>query len=295
MATQTPEFSPEPMAEEASDPVAQTMALLQPWIEYVPQQQRRLGLFIFFALLLHLTAFFFIRIDTTHAVLPHQTRIHVTVETPLLSTQEMISGDGFWDRLTDPRLFLLPVASSKALDADIPPIDFSAINSSFGARQLPIAADVADLPFNHQAMVPLEQRVATTLNPARQPFAYNEAPRPAATKTTWQCDPVLAERQPAAMPDLPAPIADTDLSPTELRVAVSGDGAVQHVFVEPSWGSDGGSSRLDLDQQAILAAHKIRFKRAEHPGLVWGRITVFWQDTAKPREEVIATPPTTSP
>ena len=109
----------------------------------------------------------------------------------------------------------------------------------------------------------------------------------------WQVDPALAPRLPAKMPDLPAPVADTDLSPTQLQIAVSPDGMVQHAFVDPSWDNDGGSSRLDLDQQAILAARKIRFARTDQPGLVWGRVTVFWQDTAKPSEVVVPTPVTT--
>ena len=54
--------------------------------------------------------------------------------------------------------------------------------------------------------------------------------------------------QPSGMPDLPSPISDTDLNPTELRVAVGADGAVEHVLVEQSC----GSGRLDLDQQAAL-------------------------------------------
>src|ERR1700733_4021285 len=105
MANATPEHPATP----ASDPVAQTLALLQPWIEFVPQQQRRLGLFIFLALLVHLATFFFIRIDTTRAEIPHQTRTHVTIEYPQTVDVNGEPGDEFPDRLTDPRLFLLPL------------------------------------------------------------------------------------------------------------------------------------------------------------------------------------------
>lgn len=80
MATTTPSPPLPAATPPESDPVAQTLALLQPWIDYVPQQQRRLGLFIFLALLVHLAAFFFIRIDTTRAELRRQPRTHVTVE-----------------------------------------------------------------------------------------------------------------------------------------------------------------------------------------------------------------------
>ncbi len=53
-------------ASPAPDAVAQTLALLQPWIDFVPPRQRRLGLFIVAALLLHLAVFFLVQIDATH-------------------------------------------------------------------------------------------------------------------------------------------------------------------------------------------------------------------------------------
>jgi TonB family protein len=97
------------------------------------------------------------------------------------------------------------------------------------------------------------------------------------------------------VPDLPSPISDTDLSPTVLRVAVDPGGAVEHVMVEQSCGDLGASIAKDLNQQAVMAARKVRFKPTDRPGLVWGRMTVFWRYSAKPREEVVPTPPTTGP
>src|SRR5271170_4262491 len=90
-AMATPNFpAPIPTVPDAArpgaDPVAHTLALLRPWIEYVPQQQRRLGLFILLALLAHITAFYFIRIDTMRAELRHQARVHVAVESPQAMT-----------------------------------------------------------------------------------------------------------------------------------------------------------------------------------------------------------------
>src|SRR5450755_112836 len=115
--------SPEHPAVSAHDPVAQTLALLQPWIDYVPRQQRRLGIFIFIALLIHLTTFFFIRIDTTRGELRHQTRTHVTVEYPQAVAVSGQPGDDFWDHLTDPRLFLLPLNPLASLAAEEPSLD----------------------------------------------------------------------------------------------------------------------------------------------------------------------------
>ncbi len=289
MATQTPELPasqpPRIAPLEESDPVAQTLALLQPWIDYVPKRQRRLGLFIFLALMLHVAMFFFIRIDTTHAELRRQARIHVTMENRQTATPEVQSGDAFWDRLTDPRLFILPLQPFPITTSDDHSLDFTIINSNIGPSELPPPAQVENYQFMHQVIPPIEQRVGTTLNPQRQPFSYDDTPVAVATKTTWQWDGPLAQRQPSGIPDLPSPISDTDLNPTELRVALGADGTVQHVLIEQT------CQKPELDQQAILAARKIRFLPSDQPGLLWGRITIFWHYAAKPREEVVPTPP----
>ena len=288
MANASPQTPPVP----ASDPVAQTLALLQPWIDYVPQQQRRLGIFIFVALLIHLATFFFIRIDTTRAELRHQTRTHVTVEYPQAIAVNGEPGDDFFDRLTDPRIFLLPLNPLASLASDEPPLD---LDSNLGSRELPPPAAPEDYRAAQPISASLDQRVLEAMRPPRQPFFYDETPPAIAARTTWQWYGILAGRQPAGVPDLPSPISDTDLSPTVLSVGVGSSGAVEHVLVEQSCGDQGAASGTDLDQQAVLAARKIRFKPADKPGLAWGRVTVFWRYSAKPREEVVPTPPSTGP
>jgi len=280
--------SPEHPAASPHDPVAQTLALLQPWIDYVPQQQRRLGLFIFLALLLHLTAFFFIRIVTTRAELRHQARTHVSVEYPQALAVNGQPADDFWDRLTDPRLFLLPLNPLASLATEEPSLD---LNSSMGSKELPPPAPPETYRAARPIVTPLEQRVGEAMRPPRQPFFYDETPPAVATHTTWRWDAALDARQPAGLPDLPSPVSDTDLSPTQLRVAVNPSGTVEHVLVEQGSGALGAPTAKDLDEQAVLAAAKIRFKPTDQPGLVWGRITVFWRYSAKPREEVVPTPP----
>jgi TonB family protein len=282
--------NPTPHASTTSDPVAQTLALLQPWIDYVPQKQRRLGLFFVLALMVHLAAFFFIRIDTTRAELQHQTRIHVTVEYPHAVAVSGEPGDDFWDRLTDPRLFLLPLKPMANVASDETPLD---LNSNLASHELPQPAPPEDYRATPAAVTPLDQQVGEAMRPPRQPFFYDETPPAIATKTTWQWDESLAARQPTGVPDLPSPISDTDLSPTVLSVAVNSSGAVEHVLVEQSSGDLGASIGKDLNQQAVLAARKIRFQPTERSGLLWGKITVFWRYSAKPREEVVPTPPTT--
>jgi len=280
--------SPEPAAAPESDPVAHTLALLQPWIDYVPQQQRRLGLFIFLALLLNLATFFFIRIDATRGELRHQARTHVTVEYPQAVAVEGGPGGEFWDRLTDPRLFLLPLNPLAGLASDEPPLD---LNSDLGSKELPSAAPPEDYRAARPVVTPLEQRVEEAMQPPRQPFSYDETPPAIATSTTWRWDAALDARRPAGLPGLPSPVSDTDLSPTVLRVAVGPGGAVEHVLVDQSCGGLGASIAADLDRQAVVAARKIRFQPTDRPGLLWGRITVFWRYSAKPREEVVPTPP----
>ncbi len=288
MAPQTP--SPPAVSQTnlpAPDPVAQTMALIQPWINYVPPRQRRLGLFIFLALTIHLAAFFFISIDTTRAELTHQLRPHVTVDGPQAAavTGQQQSGDAFWDRLNDPRLFLFPQQPSLGAPADNPALDLASIDSGFGSSELPPMAPPEGFQFVHPVNPPLDQQAEEAMNPARQPFVYSENPPAVAAKTTWQWDAVLASRSPLSLPDLPSPISDTDLSPTQMRIAVGPGGNVEHALVEQGCGS------ADLDQQAVLAAQKIRFTATDQSGLLWGRITVFWHYSAKPREEVVPTPP----
>jgi outer membrane biosynthesis protein TonB len=87
-------------------------------------------------------------------------------------------------------------------------------------------------------------------------------------------------------------VTDTDLSPTKLRLAINERGTVEHVLVEQSCGEEGATIAKDLDQQATTAARKIRFAPVEQPGLQWALVTVFWRYSAKPREEVVPTPPT---
>jgi hypothetical protein len=287
MAHSSPEH-PIPHGVHATDPLAQTLALLQPWIAYVPQRQRRLGLFIFLALVIHVAAFFFIRIDASRAELSHPTRIHVSVDYPQAIAVNGEAGDDLWDRLTDPRLYLLPLNPMASLAASQPPID---LNSNLSSPQLPPPAFPEDYRASRPAVTPLEQRVEETMRPPREPFSYDETPPVLATKTAWQWDDALGARDPAGVPDLPSPISDTDLSPTVLRVAVGPSGAVEHALVEQSCGDLGAWVAKDLDQQAVLAARKIRFKPTDQPGLLWGTLTVFWRYSAKPREEVVPTPP----
>jgi hypothetical protein len=285
MSAPTSEVPPAGTGTPAAS-VIHPLALLQPWIDFVPQKQRRLGLFIFLALLLHLAAFCFIRLDPNRPGLEHETLTHATVENTGPAA-EADSGDAFWDRLTDPRLFLLPILPLTRFTHDEPPLDFSAINSGIGPTQLPPSAPPENYSLTRLASPGPEEQVQAHLWPMRQPFAYRETPPVPVTKTGWQVGPSLVARRPLSLPPLPSPVSAADLNPTELRVAIDGDGAVQYVLLEET------CQQPDLDRQAILAARKIQFAPADRPGLTWGKLTVFWHNTAPPPEVVVPTPPST--
>ena len=280
MTATTPDL---PAAGTEPNPVGQTLARLHGWIDFVPRPQRRLGIFILFALLAHLAAFFFIRIDSTRAEMRHEPRTHVTMENGPQPT-EAGGADAFWDTLADPRLFLLPVSPVDQTSSDRPLLDFAAINPSLSAPRLPPPAAGTGPALLSAGTVPLPQEVLAEMEPARQPFSYDETPPALAAKTTWEWGPALALRRPNREPDLPSPVSDTDIGPTELRVAVAPNGVVEHVMLEET------CQKPELDQQAILAVRKVLFHSTDQPGLQWGHVTIFWHYTPTPVEVVVPTP-----
>jgi hypothetical protein len=294
-----PESSETPPASHGghhllSQPLADLhpMALLHPWIDFVPQQQRRLGLFICLALALHAAVCLFLVIDTSVAQMRHESHLYVSVDYPQARATGTQAPGEFWDQITDPRVFLLPRNPAADLGADLPPLT---PGSSLSSGALPQPTPPETYREAQPAVSPLEQQVAEAMNPPRQPFVYDESPPNMARQTTWQWDDALAQRHPTGAPDLPTLVSDTNMTPTRLRVAVNADGTVEHVVVEPI--SDDLSAPVggDVDAQAVQAAQKIRFDPVGTPGLQWGRITIFWNYAGKPREEVVPTPPTTGP
>jgi len=195
--------------------------------------------------------------------------------------------DAFWDHLTDPRLFLLPITPLSQLSAQEPSVNIAAINGSIGPEQLPRAAPSQKYEIIGKMDPSLPEQMKADMHPGRQPFAYDESTALPVSKTTdWQWNAALAQRMPIGASTLPTPVSDTDLTPTELRVAVDANGTVQHVLLEES------CQTPDLDQQAILAARKVRFQSAIQSGLEWGQLTIFWHYTSPPRDVVLPTPST---
>jgi len=264
------------------------MALLEPWINFVPQQQRRLGLFICLALAIHALVCLFLIVDTSVARMRHEPHLYVSLDYPRAQAVSGDATDQFWDQLTDPRVFLLPRNTTADLSSGLLPwMPSTAPNSD----AMPPAAPPETYREAHPAASPLEQQVADAMEPPRQPFTYDEAPVAMARQTTWQWDDALAQRHPTGALNLPTLTSDTNLTPTRLRIAVNPDGFVENAMLEPI--SDDLSTPVDTAtaQQAVAAAQKLRFDPVSTPGLQWGRITIFWNYAAKPREVIVPTPP----
>jgi hypothetical protein len=261
------------------------LALLEPWINFVPQQQRRLGLFICLALAIHAGICLFLVIDLSAPQMRHVPHLYVSLDYPRATAVSGDTPDPFWDQLTDPRVFLLPRSSSADLTAGLPQLVSGPATDS---AAMPPPAPPETYREAQPAVSPLERQVAEAMNPPRQCFVYDERPVPMVRQTTWHWDDSLAQRHPAGVAILATLVSDTDLTPTRLRIAVNPDGTVEHVLIEPI--SDDLSTPVDSGQ-ASAAAQKVRFDPVATPGLQWGRITIFWNYTPKPREEVVPTPP----
>jgi TonB family protein len=253
-------------------PVAETLARLHTWIDEVPPPQRRLGLFIALAALIHVAAFFFISINNTPPELRHDVLTEVTLDNAAVGQPEAPE-EAYWDKLTDPRLYVLPQPSVAPTGPAVP---FAA--GELHPVETPAPAEIGSFPFLNQPLPSLGERVNESLQPVRQPFAYQENPPAMVKATIWQWGPLLTGRVPAGAPKLPSPVSDTEIAPTRLRLAVTPEGSVSDVMLDQS------SQRPELDQQAILAARKVRFQPVDQPGLAWGEVTIAWYYTPKPQE-----------
>ena len=259
------------------DVVHTTLAHLRTWIDEVPQPQRRLGKFIFLAAVIHVAAFFFILIDNTRPEFPRATHMQVTLDGGTASALAS-PDDAFWDKVTDPRLYVLPLPSSPPPIAWADPMTVVHLHARPVA--MPSTAEIGSFPFLNQPLPSSTERVTDALQPARQPFTYAENPAPITRATTWEWADALVARRPAGVPALPSPVSDTEILPTRLRVAVTPQGIVSDVLLDQS------SQKPELDQQAILAAQKVRFQPVNTPGPAWALVTIAWYYTPKPQEIV---------
>src|SRR5579871_2516502 len=271
-----------PTSSAAHDVVSTTLTRLHTWLDEVPPPRRRLGKFIAAAAALHVAAFFFILIDNTPPQLHHQLHPEVTLESAPSVARET-DEEAYWDRLTDPRLFIMPPPGEA--EPFRPAAAIGPVLLGPAAVAMPPPASEASNPFLSQPVPSLAERAIAALRPSRQPFAYKAKAAPIARATTWQWDAALRARSPSNMAKLPAPVSDTAIAPTRLRVAITPEGTVSDVLLDDS------SEKPELDQQAILAAQKVRFQPVSGPGLAWGLLTVSWYYTPSPQEAAPAPAP----
>ena len=223
---------------------------------------------------MHVAAFFFISIDNTLPELRHGVRTEVTLDNAAGGTAEAPE-EAYFDMLNDPRLYVLPQPS--AAFAGARPIRSRPIELHPVA--MPAPAEIGSFPFLNQPLPTLAQRVEQS--------AAAGAPAVSPTRKTRRPSPISppgsgARRWPTARP-LGCPpcrrrFPTRRSRPPGCASRIAPDGTVSDVMLDQS------SQQPDLDQQAILAARKVRFQPTDQPGLAWGEVTIAWYYTPKPQE-----------
>lgn len=270
--------------------------LLMPWFHYVSVTHRRLFLFLAAAFLFHLFLLGFIRIDTTRQPTARPLRPIATLEISQDTHLPQPLRTEDWDELSDPRIFLAPPAALTSGASTSFLNDLTAPAPVTTSGPLPLAAEPG-FELLHPTLDALSSRLQKTLQPARAPFTYQVPPLQMSTQSTWQWNETLAARAPLTTPELPSPVSNTPLTPTQVRLAVDETGTVRYALLEQSCG------KPELDQQALSAAQKIRFQplppeltlpsaSPDSARLAWGTATLFWYSIPTPQEQVLPTPPT---
>lgn len=247
---------------------------IEPLFDAVPPEKRRLGLFLLFALSLHLMAFYFIRVVYPQPGFHSTPRIHVT----LASVDGMLSNNRanlqFWYSIEDPSLLIRPQgALVDSAKIEITPIRRVETDSTQAATPPPLREQaIAFLP---DGLPPLTDRASAMLETPREVFAYASvsATTTAKPQTTLYLDPTLTARLRGTVPFLPSQSAGllTDSGVTVLRVGVNGEGRVAHVLIDQS------SGKSAVDALAVQALRQTRFEPDAKQALLWGQVTVYWQ------------------
>ncbi len=246
--------------------------------EAVPEEQRRLGLLIFLALLGHVAAFCLLRVTYPPAATVDHPRTRVTLIAPAPDGAESPRFLGFvsWSSLNDPSAAIFPPdllaasnpAGNPAPDADVVP-RWPAPSTSETAP-VTLSSSLEILP---DRLAPLPDRASAALViPHETPNLSAALTRLPVDHTVVQWGDALASRHPAewSLPTVPVRLlAESDV--TVLRIAVDAEGHVAHALVDESSGSS------DADAVALEGIRRVRFAPAPGTGLLWGRITIFWR------------------
>jgi len=261
--------------------------------EAVPEEQRRLGILIFVALLGHIGAFCLLRVTYPPTATVEHPRTRVTLIAPAPDGAESPRFLGFvsWSSLNDPSAAIFPPdllatsnpAGNPAPDAEVVP-RWPAPSVSETAPA-PLSSALEILP---DRLAPLPDRASAALViPRETPNLSAALTRLPVDHTVVQWGDALAARHPAewSLPAVPVRLlAESDV--TILRIAVDAAGHVAHALVDESSGSS------DVDAIALDGVRQLRFTPAPGTGLLWGRATLFWRFQAA---EAPASPATATP
>ena len=271
-------------------------------LEAVPEEQRRLGLWIGVALVGHIVGFACLRVATPPAPPAPAPTVHVTLYRPAETAPDAPEGErvrggdpAFWSRINDPSLLIFPpkfLASGGGRDPLVPQPLWSG-DTPGSSPLLALPPDLNPLP---DALPPLARRAADALAvavPSPQiPNLRAALFRPAAAKTTvlWDGPAAFLDRRPGEwkLPAAPASVL-LEARPTVLRLAVDGEGRVVHAMVDQS------SGRSEVDLVAIDGARRLRFKTAAGASLLWGTASVYWQYTVSSAPAAPAGTPESTP
>jgi TonB family protein len=251
--------------------------------EAVPEERRRLGLWICVALVGHIVGFACIRVATPPAVPTVASQLRVTFYREASPDQEESARGGdlaFWSRINDPSLLIFPPGflASGGGKEPLAPQPLWPGGDLGSSPLLALPPDLNPLP---DALPPLPRRAAEALSVAvaspQIPNLRAALLRPAQAQTTvlWDGSAAFLARRPGEwkLSEVPGSVL-LEAHPTVLRLAVDAEGRVIHAVVDQS------SGRSEVDLVAIDGARRLRFKAAPDASILWGRATVYWQYAA---------------
>jgi hypothetical protein len=249
------------LLQKAPALLQQAPLLIEDFLESLPPEKKRLGLWIALSITLHTAVFYGVRVSYPSSEIPRLRTARVSLAGELRSDSEAAN---------DPSRLMVPTGdllNSAELRAPVQP-------RFEGSEELPpVAADPVRMEFLPGGLAALRDRAGSVMQPPRQTFEFAEelpfTPIPE-TRVEWGAS--LAARADKSALTLPGATADLldEAQVTVLVVGVSAEGDIRHVLVEQSAG------KSKVDDVAVAAIRRVRLAPVVSPDLVWGKVTVFW-------------------
>jgi hypothetical protein len=244
---------------------------LEPLLQVLPEEQRRLGFYLFLAFLAHLAAFIFIEINYPYFFTLPQSQFQITYHYPGFKSNVQLNED-FLDQWRDPGDLILNGSISGPPKEGPEAFPFTFESQKEGEYALAEPASSND--FLSSDIAPLSARVEETLRPPLEPFNYPELSfTPSSPETTLGFSDSLQDRVPPGLPHFPHATIHSlnEAGVTILSLAIDGRGKASHVLVQQSCG------QTELDLLAIDIIRRALFENSAKNDLVWGTVTVFWR------------------